>query len=313
METELVLGVCLAVRSGSAQKAQAGFGQLLQKLQGAELLRAAGDCLLAAYRRQQVKLAQSLLVQAQPQLLLLMEDEQLTAEAASLLKRLAFIVCDRQALESLPVLELLVLRFWRSHQAEPKLWNNFWGEWLNLAARMARRGWRRQTGFLLRLFLRALLKADVKQLYSKLLGLQLHFVVYARWDGFSHACAAYKELMSFYLLLLRRAANSSWQADDQQAYLLLVLRSMRDVVAQSARSLMQDDMDIFRLWYQFFWQLAGDNVKRRQELLLLLQLAISYWQGTRPKTSRKQVRYLEDLLQPSLLTEHYTELLQKIC
>lgn len=312
MDTELVLEVCLAVRSGRAQEAQEGFVQLLQRLQGAELLAAIGNCLLAAYRRQQVKLANSLLLQAQPQLLTLMEDAQLTAEAASLLQRLAFIVCDRQALEALPVLELLVLRFLRSHQAEPKPLAAFWGEWLSIAARMARRGWRRQTGFLLRLFLRDLLKTDVKQQPGRLLGLQLHFVVYARWDGFSHACAAYRELMSFYLLLLRRAANSRWQAD-QQAYLLLALRSMRDLVAQSARSLMQDDMDIFRLWYQFFWQLAGDDAKRRQELLLLLQLAISYWQDTRPKTSRKQARYLEDLLQPSLLTEHYTGLLQKIC
>lgn len=286
---------------------------MLQALQGAELLTAIGDCLLAAYRRQQAQLATSLLVQAQPQLLALMEAEQLAAEAASFLQRLAFITCDRQSLETLPVLETLLLRFLHSHQAEAKLLAGFWSEWLNLAARMARRGWHRQTGFLLRLFLRALLKAAPKQLYSRLLGLQLHFVVYARWDGFSHACAAYKELMSFYLLLVRRAAKSRWQADDQQAYLLLALRSMRDVVAQSARSLMQDDMDIFRLWYQYFWQLAGDNVKRRQELLLLLQLAISYWQGTRPKTSRKQARYLEDLLQPSLLTEHYTVLLQKIC
>ena len=313
MDTELVLEVCLAVRSGRGKEAENCFAKVLQGLQGAELLTAVGDCLLAAYRRQQAQLADSLLVQAQPQLLKLMADEQLTAEAASLLQRLAFIACDRQALEALPVLELLVLRFLHSHEAETKLLAAFWSEWLNLAARMARRGWRRQTSFLLRLFLRALLKTEAKLLYSRLLGLQLHFVVYARWDGFSHACAAYRELMSFYLLLLRRAANSRWQADEQQAYLLLVLRSMRDLVAQSARSLMQDDMDIFRLWYQFFWQLAGENVKRRQELLLLLQLAISYWQGTRPKTSRKQARYLEDLLQPSLLTEHYTELLQKIC
>lgn len=312
MDTELVLEVCLAVRSGRVQAAQEGFAQLLQALQGAELLTAVGDCLLAAYRRQQAQLATSLLLEAQPQLVTLMADEQLAAEAASFLQRLAFIACDRQALEALPVLELLVLRFLRSHQAEAKLLAAFWSEWLNLAARMARRGWRRQTGFLLRLFLRALLRADVKQLYSRLLGLQLHFVVYARWDGFSHACAAYRELMSFYHLLLRRASKSKWQAQ-QQAYLLLVLRSMRDLVAQSARSLMQDDMDIFRLWYQYFWQLSEDKPKRRQELLLLLQLAISYWQGTRPKTSRKQARYLEDLLQPSLLTEHYTELLQKIC
>lgn len=312
MNTELVLEVCLAVRAADAQAAVDGFNKILTVQKGQELLAGVGDCVLAAYRRQQGELAAAWLEQAKAQLWQLMADAQLGQAAADFLQRLAFIVCDRQAEKALPVLELLVLRFMHSHRADAQLLGSFWSEWLNLAARMARRGWRRQTSFLLRLFLRSLLKSDVRQLYSRLLALQLHFVVYARWDGFSHACSAYVELMSFYLLLVRRAGHKKWQ-DSQKAYLLLALRSMRDVVAQASRSLMQDDMDIFRLWYQFFWQLAGEDTTRRQQLLQLLQLAIGYWQGTRPKTSRKQARYLEDLMQPSLLSEHYAALLQKIC
>ena len=48
------------------------------------------------------------------------------------------------------------------------------------------------------------------------------------------------------------------------------------------------------------------------ELLRLLQLAITYWQQTMPKTSRKQAVLLKDLLQPNLIDGQYALLLQKI-
>ncbi len=312
MNTELVLDVCLAVRTGNVQQAQEGFNKILAGLAGEELLAAIGDCLLAAYRRQQRELAGGWLAKAQQFLLELVADKECAAGAANFLHRLAFIICDRQVKEAQPVLAQLVLRYVRVHADDAKLLDAFWNEWLSLTARMARRNWHEETSFLLRLFLRSLLRTDAKYIYTRLLALELHFVVYARWDGFNNACAAYVELMSFYLLLVRRAAQKKWQ-DKQLIFLQLALRSMRNVVAQVSRSLMQDDMDIFRLWYQFLWQLAGEDAKRKLQLQLLLQLAISYWQGTRPKTSKKQVRYLEDLLQPSLITEHYAALLQKIC
>lgn len=302
--------MCLAVRSGQEQKAQEGFNKILTTLEGEQLLMAIGDCLLAAYRHKQPALADSLLRQARAQLLELVAKKELAACTSSFLQRLAFSACDRQALAAQSLLAELVLRFSRS-QAQEQLLADFWQEWLSLAARMARRNWGRETRLLLRLFLHCLLQEKPERMQAGLLMLQLHFVVYARWDGFSHACSAYVELVYFYLLLLRRAAKAGTERE-QQVYLLLTLRSMRDIVAHVSRSLMQDDMDIFRLWYQFFWQLAGDNVKRKHELQLLLQLSIRYWQSTRPKTSRKQVSFLEDLLQPSLITEHYAVLLQKI-
>lgn len=300
------------MRAERMQAARESFNKILTALDGAEFLQAVGDCLLAAYRRQQRELADDWLLAVWPRLHQLMELRNLTAAAGNFLQRLAFIICDRQIEEAQAVLQSLALHFVRSHDGETGELDIFWQEWLSLMARMARRNWRSETKFLLRLFLRCLLREQPKQQAIRLLPLQLHFVVYARWDGFSHACMAYEELIYFYLLLLRRAGKAHW-LDVQQELLQLVLRSMRDIVAQSSRSLMQDDMDIFRLWYQFFWQLAGENVQRKQQLQQLLQLAISYWQSTRPKTSKKQVRYLEDLLQPSLINKHYAELMQKIC
>ena len=49
-----------------------------------------------------------------------------------------------------------------------------------------------------------------------------------------------------------------------------------------------------------------------EELLRLLQLSITYWQQTMPKTSRKQAVLLKDLLQPNLIDGQYALLLQKI-
>ena len=75
---------------------------------------------------------------------------------------------------------------------------------------------------------------------------------------------------------------------------------------------MLDDSDIFRQWYSFFWQLTADDKRAREELLRLLQLAITYWHQTMPKPSRKQAAFLKDLLQPNLIEGQYALVLQKI-
>ena len=63
---------------------------------------------------------------------------------------------------------------------------------------------------------------------------------------------------------------------------------------------------------QLFLAADCDDKSAREELLRLLQLAITYWQQTMPKTSRKQAVLLKDLLQPNLIDGQYALLLQKI-
>ena len=138
----------------------------------------------------------------------------------------------------------------------------------------------------------------------------LHFVVYARWDGFDKACRMYRELTLLYRLLLRRVPMA--QPEQQAVLLQLLLRHLRDVTTNVSRSAMLDDADIFRQWYSFWWQLTAEDKSAREELLRLLQLAITYWQQTMPKTSRKQITLLKDLLQPNLIVGQYALLLQKI-
>ena len=182
-----------------------------------------------------------------------------------------------------------------------------------MAARMLRRGWQAEANWLLRLVAwRALRYASMAQWQGLLAQLSLHFTVYARWDGFHKACEVYHELTLLLLVLVRRAGRPALPQAKRAAFLQLALRSVRALVTNIARSTMQEDMDIFRQWYQYLWQLAGEDAARKQHLLVLLQLSISYWHSTLPKSSKKQLRFLEDLLQPNLINAEYEELLQSI-
>lgn len=311
MDTELILAACVAVRAGRQQDARTAFSSLLMAAGDADALQAMGDCLFMALRRQENELFGDWLAEAQQRLLQLAGQGTLCAQTAVFLQRLAFGVSDRRIVTAQATLVLL-LRRWLSCDIAAPVLEAFWSEWLSLAARMARRGWREQAQLLLREALRWLLKQSDRQLWSRwLLQLELHFVVYAGWDGFAKACGAYVELSLLYRLLLRRSQRALTEAE-QAAWLQLLLRHMRSVVANVSRSAMTEEMEIFRQWYSFFWQLAGADKSKKRQLHLLLQLAIIYWQQTMPKTSRKQVRFLEDLLQPSLIDAQYTQLLKTI-
>ena len=308
MVTELILETCIALRDGREQNACTAFSGIIAEAADNEALQAISCCLLVALRHRQRQLFTAWMQASRPRLEQLLVNPQLAHQGGSALLQLAFAVCDRRLAEVRPILALLVRRWLRTQAGDTALLQEFMAEWLNLAARMARRRWREETAFLLREAGRWLLKQDDLQLYSwSLQQLQLHFVVYARWDGFDKACRMYKELTLLYRLLLRRVLSKQ-----QTALLQLLLRHLRDVTANVSRSAMLDDADIFRQWYSFWWQLTAEDKNAREELLRLLQLAITYWQQTMPKTSRKQIKLLKDLLQPNLIAGQYALLLQKI-
>lgn len=308
MVTELILETCIALRDGREQNACTAFSGIIAEAADNEALQAISCCLLVALRHRQRQLFAAWMQESRPRLEQLLVNPQLAHQGGSVLLRLTFAVCDRRLAEVRPMLALLVRRWLRTQADNTAMLQEFMGEWFSLAARMARRRWREETAFLLRGAGRWLLKQDDLQLYFwSLQQLQLHFVVYARWDGFDKACRMYRELTLLYRLLLRRVLRKQ-----QTALLQLLLRHLRDVTANVSRSAMLDDADIFRQWYSFFWQLTAENKRAREELLRLLQLAITYWHQTMPKTSRKQAAFLKDLLQPNLIDGQYALLLQKI-
>lgn len=308
MVTELILETCIALREGREENACTAFSGIIAEAADNEALQAISCCLLVALRHRQRQLFAAWMQESRPRLEQLLVNPQLEHQGGSVLLRLTFAVCDRRLSEVRPMLALLVRRWLRTHADDTALLQEFMAEWLNLAARMARRRWREETAFLLRETGRWLLKQqDLQQLAWSLQQLQLHFVVYARWDGFDKGCRMYRELTLLYRLLLRRVLRKQ-----QTALLQLLLRHLRDVTANVSRSAMLDDADIFRQWYSFWWQLTAEDKNAREELLRLLQLVITYWQQTMPKTSRKQIKLLKDLLQPNLIAGQYALLLQKI-
>ena len=322
--TELVVKICLEVRQSLTQEAAVDFGKLVAAQKSAQdhvcWLGAVETCLVTAARCKQVELAQGWLRAVSP-LLVGAEQQSVAgfiAARGELLLKLCFAVCDKRLEKLFPVLQEQ-WRDWLHAVENPQEVQRLCGELLNLAARMARRGWRPEVRFVLRLVARAALQGGRQKqeerlpLWRSILArLSLHFTGYARWDSFAKACEAYGELVSLLLLLVRRSGCKDLPWAVRNAYLQLALRTVRDLVTNNARSNMQEDMDIFRQWYQYLWQLAGEDPARKQKLLLLLQLSIRYWQLTLPKSSKKQLRFLEDLLQPNLINAEYEELLQSI-
>ena len=322
--TELVVKICLEVRQGLIQEAAVDFGKLVASQKSAQdhvcWLGAVETCLVTAARCKQVELAQGWLKAVSP-LLVGAEQQSVAgfiAARGELLLKLCFAVCDKR-LEKLFLLLQAQWRGWLDAAENTQEVQRLCGELLNLAARMARRGWRQEVRFVLRLVARAALQGGRQKqeeslpLWRSILArLSLHFTGYARWDSFAKACEAYGELVSLLLLLARRSGCKDLPWTVRTASLQLALRTVRDLVTNNARSNMQEDMDIFRQWYQYLWQLAGEDPARKQKLLLLLQLSIRYWQLTLPKSSKKQLRFLEDLLQTNLINAEYEELLQRI-
>lgn len=209
MVTELILETCIALRDGREQNACTAFSGIIAEAADNEALQAISCCLLVALRHRQRQLFTAWMQESRPRLEQLLVNPQLAHQGGSVLLRLTFAVCDRRLAEVRPMLALLVRRWLRTHACDTAMLQKFMGEWLSLAARMARRRWHEETAFLLREAGRWLLKQqDLQRLAWSLQQLQLHFVVYARWDGFDKACRIYRELTLLYRLLLRRVPKA---------------------------------------------------------------------------------------------------------
>ena len=70
---------------------------------------------------------------------------------------------------------------------------------------------------------------------------------------------------------------------------------------------MLDDLDIILDWQELLKNNLSTSVQAWVDLLV--QLEINYWHLTKPKTSRKQLEYLADLLEPDVVTDDYRKLL----
>ena len=85
--------------------------------------------------------------------------------------------------------------------------------------------------------------------------------MYSRWDGFEKAFITYKELQYFYLLLLKRAGRMEIAEDMRKQYFVIVLRFIRDWIANVARVGMLDDLDIIRDWQELLKNNLSSSVQ----------------------------------------------------
>ncbi len=304
---------CLALKAGKEQEAEQCFAKLLevdlQKVTPASYLAAVKNMLVMAARMRKEELFTAWLQAALKTISFFVHAEE-ESKVADFVLAIVFTACDRRFLTALPGLRQLTNIYLLAYDDVQAL-QQFFGEWTSMLAQFARRNWTELSKFLLRVLLKELLRRkDLHLTQLVLLQLNMHLQMYSRWDSFANAFAVYEELQYFYLLLLKRAGNVKIAEAERSRYLLLILRSIRDWVANVSRTNMQDDLNILREWRNLLKANLSGNVQVWVDVLV--QLEINYWHLTKPKTSRKQLEYLADLVEPDVVPSEYKRLLQKL-
>ena len=305
---ELALLCSVALKQGELERAQQCWGCLLELEQGLELLLQLKGVLSLTARLRQEQLFTSWLAQAEAVFTqALAEGGQKQLE---LVLELVFVACDRRYLGALPRLRRWLGLGWQG--AQNKNIEAFLVRELTcMLAQLSRRKWPELNHFFCRvLFENLLRRGDVTLMGSCLLQLQLHLQTYSRQDGLEEAFSAYEDLQYFYLLLFKRGLRKSTSEEVRLGYLRMLSRSLRDLCANLARIAMEEDLYAIRRWQEFLEGRVSERVKPWARLLV--QFEIGYWYLTKPKTGRKQIEYVQDLLEPSLLTEEQNALLTKI-
>ena len=301
---------CIGLKTGMVQEAQACFTELLavDSAKGSAFcyLVCVKNMLMMASRMRKGELFTEWLLAVEEKLSITLQKVE-QQQAMDFIVALTFTVCDRRYAAALPVVGNLARLVIRTTN-DTKLLQALFSEWTSLIAQMARRNWREANKFLLAILLKALLKKqDLQLLKLTLLQLNMHLQMYSRWDGFENAFVAYKELQYFYLLLLKRVGKFNLPEDLRKQYLVITLRAIREWIANVARVGMQDDLDIIRQWQELLKEQLSQSIQLWVDVLV--QLEINYWHLTKPKTSRKQLEYLADLLEPDVVPSEYRSLL----
>lgn len=309
-----VLKCAVAIRGGQFETARTMLENLLpEDMPAKEYLREQRMLLSIAVRRNESALAQRLLLEHQERLTAALKDGELAEEAGEFLQVVVFGICDRRLADLREPVQKMVGAFAKRWRGKP-VSTKFWSEWTVLAARIARRGWQEETAWLFNILFKELLRPGSEwRRVTLLLGLQQHFTLYCRWDGAEKALSVYGRLFDFYHLLVGRAVHGKYSADEQETALKTALRSFRDLVTTMARMQMVDELEVFTQWYDLLLAQASGSAAKQLRVRRLLQLTILYWQSTMPKTSRKQIKFLRELLEPDALGERYHSLLENVC
>lgn len=286
-----------------------------------ELMAVLRNVLGTAARQRDKTLFLKLLERCREPLLQLSEQEEAQEEFLELLNALLFEVCDKKIVGSGTVLQQLCKAFYKhANRGMKEAWCV---ETLSLAARILRRGWVEVGQWLLRRVLKLVCKEQDIQLLQRLMPrIELHMVQACRYDGLEKTIQAYLPIQGLYLWLLKQAEQKDGHLG--QAELVLALRSLREWITNSATAQMQEELELYEAWNQVLLEQVGAGGKEADDAVInkagktlqrrrqLLQLAILYWNRTKPKSSRKQVRYLQELLEPDVISPKLKKLLERV-
>lgn len=306
---------CAALKSNAEIPARKCFEQLLISKQAQSqsdmFLLAVKDMLSTSVRLRNEQLFVQWLRQAEAVLADFLCRRERPDKFSEFLLSIAFMACDRKYDAAFGVIARLVINFVRT-AVNKNVLHSFISDWTSLLAQMSRRKWPSVNDFLLLTVLQAIWRRQDADLLSKcLLQLQLHLQMYCRWDGLESSLAAYNKLQFFYLMIVDYAVQRRYKHELRRTYLRLVLRNVRDLTANIARMTMQDELQVIRQWHDLL--MARFSGKMQQRMKRFCQLEIAYWSRTKPKTSKRQLTYLADLLQPDVVSDEYKKILLEIC
>ena len=313
MDKSIIITGCLAIRDNNPELAQSSLDELLKgDYSDEELLQGACNLLLYAARKHWDDTFCLWLEQLEPRLGVLVGIAPAKPVMGDFLLGISYAACDKRLASALPLLRRLVQKYLQN-VVDDNLLESFLCEWSSMVARMVRRSWQAETTWLLKVIFSVLLRKRNLKLYDLvLLHLQMNFVMYCQWDGLEKAVAAYKELQLLYAYFLQKAISKRTPIEEKHKYFLLALRNIRGVVSNISRALMVDEMEVFKDWYAMLQYQQNGNSKGQLRMKVMVQLSILYWKETKPKTSRKQMSYLKELLEPNVIPPAQAELLQKV-
>lgn len=325
------LDICFALQRGEIQRVEElrpGLKEALHTASDSQFLASMKNLMSTALRKRQQVLFRELLEEQLPRLTEIVGSGSLVEECQDFLQFLAFNVCDKRLVGQQPQVESLVKTL--SRVAGTEELRLFWNEWASLLARVVQRRWLGESTWLMQVMLKCLWRRKELKLTQQLLWqLQLQMAMFCRQEGLAATMSMYGPVFEAFLVLtdfaVFRENNPLWQP-----WLQLVLRNTRDLVIQFARTQMQEEEEVWlslgELWGK---RLDGSHslidsknytVTQRKpfgtreifRVRRYLQLSITYWNLTNPKTSRRQMEYLQGLMEPKHITFETRRLLNSL-
>ncbi len=182
-----------------------------------------------------------------------------------------------------------------------------------LAATLARRGWQQEAELLQRTLIRSLLRLGdlgLQAVYCQ--GLIGQLAQHSAYQGFAAAWAAYSSVYYYCLLVCSRCGREGLNLDWRQACLGQLLSFVRDAVGAAARASLLEEGEGLACWAAGLQRLCHDRGLKPERAAILLTAVLSYYQGSKPKSFRRQQAYLEAYLPLPDLPRPYRELLERL-